>query len=92
MIYWNFSRSAVYRCLKHYKAPVEPYITWRNSTIIVGAFVIAAIVTPPDVISQLLLAIPCWLLFELGLFLAPSKKAEDETETEKSPAQKSETA
>jgi len=37
---------------------------------IVGAFVIAAIVTPPDVISQLLLAIPMCLLYELGLFLA----------------------
>jgi sec-independent protein translocase protein TatC len=39
--------------------------------IIVGAFVIAAIVTPPDVVSQLALAIPMWLLFELGLLLAP---------------------
>lgn len=39
--------------------------------VIVGAFVVAAIFTPPDVISQLLLAIPCWLLFELGLFFAP---------------------
>jgi sec-independent protein translocase protein TatC len=39
--------------------------------IIVGAFVIAAIVTPPDVVSQLALAIPMWLLFELGLMLAP---------------------
>ncbi len=38
--------------------------------IIVGAFVIAAIVTPPDVMSQLLLAIPLCLLFELGLFAA----------------------
>jgi sec-independent protein translocase protein TatC len=37
---------------------------------IVGAFVIAAIVTPPDVISQFLLAIPMWLLFELGLVAA----------------------
>ena len=37
---------------------------------IVGAFVISAIVTPPDVISQLLLAIPMCLLYELGLFLA----------------------
>ena len=42
--------------------------------IIVGAFVVAAIFTPPDVISQLMLAIPCWLLFELGLLLAPKKK------------------
>lgn len=38
---------------------------------IVGAFVIAAIVTPPDVVSQLALAIPMWLLFELGLLVAP---------------------
>jgi sec-independent protein translocase protein TatC len=38
--------------------------------MIVGAFVIAAIVTPPDVLSQLLLAVPLWLLFELGVLLA----------------------
>jgi sec-independent protein translocase protein TatC len=38
---------------------------------IVGAFVIAAIVTPPDVVSQLALAIPMCLLYELGLLLAP---------------------
>ncbi|MDN4053599.1 twin-arginine translocase subunit TatC [Massilia sp. YIM B02763] len=38
---------------------------------IVGAFVVAAIVTPPDVVSQLALAIPMCLLFELGLILAP---------------------
>lgn len=43
---------------------VRPYV-------IVGAFVIAAIVTPPDVMSQLLLAIPLWLLYELGLWIAP---------------------
>ena len=38
--------------------------------VIVGAFVVGAVVTPPDVISQLLLAIPLWLLYELGLQLA----------------------
>jgi len=37
---------------------------------IVGAFVIAAVVTPPDVMSQLMLAVPLVLLFEVGLFLA----------------------
>ncbi|MBL8490354.1 MAG: twin-arginine translocase subunit TatC, partial [Rhodocyclaceae bacterium] len=37
---------------------------------IVGAFVIAAVVTPPDVTSQILLAVPMCLLFELGLILA----------------------
>lgn len=38
--------------------------------VIVGAFVIAAVVTPPDVVSQLMLAIPMCLLYELGIFLA----------------------
>ena len=39
---------------------------------IVGAFVIAAIVTPPDVVSQLALAVPMCILFELGLLVAPA--------------------
>ena len=38
--------------------------------VIVGAFVIAAIFTPPDVLSQLLLAVPLVILYELGIFLA----------------------
>ena len=39
--------------------------------IIVGAFVVAAIVTPPVATSMLMLAIPLWLLFEVGLLVAP---------------------
>ena len=35
--------------------------------IIVGAFVLAAIFTPPDIISQFMLAIPLWLLYEAGI-------------------------
>jgi len=42
---------------------IRPYIT-------VGAFVVAAVVTPPDVLSQLLLAIPLCVLYELGLLIA----------------------
>jgi sec-independent protein translocase protein TatC len=42
---------------------IRPYV-------IVGAFVIAAIVTPPDIMSQLLLAIPLCLLYEVGLWVA----------------------
>jgi sec-independent protein translocase protein TatC len=38
--------------------------------VIVGAFIVAAIFTPPDVLSQLLLAIPLCLLYELGLQIA----------------------
>ena len=43
---------------------IRPYV-------IVGAFVIAAVVTPPDVMSQLFLAIPLCLLYEIGLLLSP---------------------
>lgn len=38
--------------------------------VIVGAFVIGAIFTPPDVVSQILLAVPLWLLYELGIILS----------------------
>ncbi len=43
---------------------IRPYV-------IVGAFVIAAVVTPPDILSQLLLALPLCLLYEVGLIVAP---------------------
>jgi len=39
----------------------------KRPYIIVGAFVIGMLLTPPDVISQTLLALPMWLLFEMGL-------------------------
>ena len=42
---------------------IRPYV-------IVGAFVVAAIVTPPDVVSQCMLAVPMCLLYELGILLA----------------------
>lgn len=38
--------------------------------IILGAFVLGMLMTPPDIFSQIMLAIPVWLLFELGLFFA----------------------
>jgi len=43
---------------------IRPYV-------IVGAFVIAAIVTPPDIVSQFSLAVPMIVLYELGLLIAP---------------------
>lgn len=42
----------------------------KRPYIIVGAFVLGMLLTPPDVISQTLLAIPIWLLFELGVLAA----------------------
>jgi len=56
----------------------------KRPYIIVGAFVVGMLLTPPDVISQTLLAIPVWLLFELGVFLSrrvqPIKADEDDVD------------
>lgn len=38
--------------------------------VIVGAFVLGAIFTPPDIISQFMLAVPLWLLYEIGVIVA----------------------
>ena len=54
---------------------IRPYV-------IVGAFIVAAIVTPPDVLSQLMLAIPLCLLYELGLFVSKFYQPKPKTETE----------
>lgn len=52
---------------------IRPYM-------IVGAFVVGAIFTPPDVVSQFMLAMPLWLLYELGILVSGfvSKPAEAE--------------
>jgi sec-independent protein translocase protein TatC len=42
----------------------------KRPYIIVGAFAIGGVLTPPDVISQTLLAVPMWVLFELGLLFS----------------------
>ena len=48
---------------------------------VVGAFVVGAIFTPPDVVSQLMLAMPLWLLYEVGIVVAswlkPAEKTSD---------------
>lgn len=46
---------------------IRPYI-------IVGSFVVGAIFTPPDVVSQLMLAAPLWLLYEAGILVASMSK------------------
>jgi len=51
--------------------------------VIVGAFIIGMFLTPPDAVSQTMLAIPMWLLFEIGLLFSRlfARKPDDETET-----------
>src|SRR3954468_3791687 len=45
-----------------------PQLKEARPYVIVGAFVVAAVVTPPDVLSQFMLAVPMCLLYEAGLF------------------------
>jgi sec-independent protein translocase protein TatC len=42
----------------------------KRPYVIIGCFVAGMLLTPPDVISQLLLALPTWLLFEFGVVMA----------------------
>ncbi|MEO8156939.1 MAG: twin-arginine translocase subunit TatC [Betaproteobacteria bacterium] len=56
---------------------IRPYM-------IVGAFVVGAIFTPPDVVSQVMLAVPLWVLYELGIFVSQwiSKREPEESRSD----------
>ncbi|HEB96490.1 MAG TPA: twin-arginine translocase subunit TatC [Sedimenticola thiotaurini] len=59
-------------------------LTSKRPYIIVGVFALGMLLTPPDVISQTLLAVPMWILFELGVLFSRffvRNKEEGETET-----------
>ena len=55
----------------------------KRPYVVVGCFVVGMLLTPPDVISQMLLAIPMWILFEAGILfsvLISQRKTTDEAE------------
>ncbi len=65
-------------------------LTAKRPYIIVAAFVIGMLLTPPDIISQTLLAVPMWLLFEIGVFfsrLLLRRREQDAAERELTEAQ-----
>ena len=47
----------------------------KRPYIIVGAFVVGMLLTPPDIFSQTMLAVPVWILFECGLYFSKMIKA-----------------
>ncbi len=58
---------------------IRPYV-------IVGAFVVGAVFTPPDVISQFMLATPLWILYEIGILVAAMiTKPRPETDSDYAP-------
>ena len=54
----------------------------KRPYVVVACFVFGMLLTPPDIISQALLAIPMWMLFELGLFFGRFVKKDDEVSSE----------
>ncbi len=53
----------------------------KRPYVMTAILIVAAVLTPPDIVSQVMLAVPTWLLFELGLFLAKrmEKKQNEQT-------------
>ena len=59
-------------------------LTAKRPYIVVGCFVIGMVLTPPDVFSQTLLAVPMWMLFEVGVLASRwllATKARDDAAT-----------
>src|SRR3954471_2204796 len=91
--YLSFALTTFIACGVTFEVPVAVVLLVRMNVVgvdklreirpyvIVGAFVIGAVFTPPDVISQLLLAVPLWLLYEAGIIVAAmvSKRNAEET-------------
>ena len=57
----------------------------KRPYVIVGCFVVGMLLTPPDVISQTLLAVPMWMLYEAGIFFSRFFRKEEAEETEEQP-------
>ncbi|MDO4905752.1 MAG: twin-arginine translocase subunit TatC [Lautropia sp.] len=80
--YWDFTLSIFFGFGLAFEVPVVEMLLVKlgmvstaqlrvaRRYVVVGAFVVAAVLTPPDVLSQFMLAIPLIMLFELGIFLA----------------------
>lgn len=61
-------------------------LTTKRPYVVVLAFVVGMLLTPPDVVSQTMLAIPIWLLYEVGVYASrwfvPEAREEEQTDTE----------
>ena len=80
--YWDFTLAIFFGFGLTFEVPVvemllvklgmvtQQQLREARRYVIVGAFVVAAVLTPPDVLSQFMLAVPLCLLYELGIVLA----------------------
>ena len=53
----------------------------NRAYVFLGAFIVGMLITPPDIISQTLLAVPVYLLYECGILLSKVIKNKDNEET-----------
>lgn len=67
-------------CWTNFTSPAS--LRTKRPYIVVGAFIVGMLLTPPDIISQTMLAIPMLILFELGIFIASFYYKENEEETD----------
>lgn len=80
--YIEFMSSIILACGISFQIPLVIYflinvgifdkkdLVEKRSYVIIFAFILGMLLTPPDVVSQILLAIPIWLLFEIGIFFS----------------------
>ena len=61
---------AVYQKSHYFPSSFSPKASKKRPYVLVGAFVVGMLLTPPDVFSQTLLAIPMYCLFEIGVFFS----------------------
>ena len=98
--YWDFTLAIFFGFGLTFEVPVVQMLLLKTGLVsiqqmkaarryvIVGAFVVAAVLTPPDVISQFMLAVPLCLLYELGIVLGRFVKARSRASgDEEQPAQ-----
>lgn len=98
--YWDFTLSIFFGFGLTFEVPVVQMLLLKAGLVsveqmksarryvVVGAFVVAAVLTPPDVISQFMLAVPLCLLYELGIVLGRFVKARSSTpEVEEEPTE-----
>lgn len=71
MMLFGFCFQVPLACVLLVSLGVFSYHTLQRTRpyVIVGAFTVGMLLTPPDVVSQILLAVPLWFLFELGMFV-----------------------
>ncbi|HIH2762861.1 MAG TPA: twin-arginine translocase subunit TatC [Candidatus Azoamicus sp.] len=80
--YIEFMSSVILACGISFQIPLVIYflinvgifekkdLVEKRSYVIIFAFILGMLLTPPDVVSQVLLAVPIWFLFEVGLFFS----------------------